>query len=213
MISVAIVDDHDAIRLGFRGACAKVGYQVLADARSVSELLENLAGQHCDVVVLDLSLADGSEVRNNVETLMASGARVLIYSIADKVSLVRAAIRAGAVAVVTKGQTMDELLEAIELSAAGIFVNNTLTTSAIEADAEFKSRIHLSPREREVLELYASGLTLKQVAFQLGIKANTVKEHIDRVREKYANDGRPVASKSDLLLRLLEDENYQGGLI
>lgn len=213
MIKVAIVDDHDAIRLGFRGACSKVGYRVLADARSVPELLEALAGEPCDVVVLDLSLADGSQVKENVETLIAAGARVLIYSIADKVALVRAAIRAGAVAVVTKGQTMDELLEAIELSAAGIFVNNTLTTSAIEADAEFRSSIHLSPREREVLELYASGLTLKQVAFQLGIKANTVKEHIDRVREKYANDGRPVASKSDLLLRLLEDENYQGGLM
>lgn len=213
MTTVAIVDDHDAIRLGFRGACAEAGYQVLCDARSVPELAANLKKETPEVVVLDLSLADGSQVKDNVEALLAKGSSVLIYSIADKVGLVRSAIRAGAAAVVTKGQTMDELMEAIRLTAAGIFVNNTLTTSAIDGDVEFRQTMRLSPREREVLELYASGLTLKQVAFQLGIKANTVKEHIDRVREKYANDGRPISSKSDLLLRLLEDEDYQGGLM
>lgn len=213
MTTVAIVDDHDAIRLGFRGACAEAGYQVLCDARSVPELAANLKKETPEVVVLDLSLADGSQVKDNVEALLAKGSSVLIYSIADKVGLVRSAIRAGAAAVVTKGQTMDELMEAIRLTAAGIFVNNTLTTSAIDGDVEFRQTMRLSPREREVLELYASGLTLKQVAFQLGIKANTVKEHIDRVREKYANDGRPISSKSDLLLRLLEDKDYQGGLM
>ncbi len=53
--------------------------------------------------------------------------------------------------------------------------------------------------------MYASGLTLKQVAFQLELSKYTVKEHIDRVRDKYAKIGRPAPGKSELLIRLIED--------
>ena len=88
---------------------------------------------------------------------------------------------------------MDELANTIRLVAAGVYVNNTQTTAAIDSDVEFKEA-KLSPREREVLTLYASGMALKQVAFALNIKMNTAKEHIDRVRSKYADIGRPVSS-------------------
>lgn len=156
------------------------------------------------VVVLDLSLADGSLVEDNVTRVRELGAQVLIFSIADKRNLIRAAIKAGAAAIVPKAQSMDELASAIRLVANGIYVNNTQTTAAIDSDLEFKEA-KLSPREREVLTLYASGLALKQVAFSLNIKMNTAKEHIDRVRSKYADIGRPVSSKTELLLRAIED--------
>jgi DNA-binding NarL/FixJ family response regulator len=204
MVTVAIVDDHDAIRLGFKGACEGYNFELKASASTVSELLEALASTVPQVIVLDLSLADGSAVEDNVQRVLATGAQVLIYSIADKRSLVRAAIKAGAAAIVPKAQSMDELANAIRLVAAGIYVNNTQTTAAIDSDVEFKEA-KLSPREREVLTLYASGMALKQVAFALNIKMNTAKEHIDRVRSKYADIGRPVSSKTELLLRAIED--------
>ena len=188
MVTVAIVDDHDAIRLGFKGACEGYNFELKASASTVSELLEALASTVPQVIVLDLSLADGSAVEDNVQRVLATGAQVLIYSIADKRSLVRAAIKAGAAAIVPKAQSMDELANAIRLVAAGIYVNNTQTTAAIDSDVEFKEA-KLSPREREVLTLYASGMALKQVAFALNIKMNTAKEHIDRVRSKYAYIG------------------------
>ena len=78
------------------------------------------------------------------------------------------------------------------------------TTAAIDSDIDFKDA-KLSPREREVLSLYASGLSQKQIAFALDIKPSTVKEHIDRVRVKYADVGRPVTDKTAFLKRALED--------
>lgn len=203
-ISVAIVDDHEAIRLGFRGACAEARFELYATASSVTELVEKLHGSVPQVIVLDLSLADGSLVEDNVSRLRELGSQVLIFSLADKRNLVRAAMKAGAAAIVLKAQSMAELTETIRLVADGVYVNNTQTTAAIDSDLDFKEA-RLSPREREVLMLYASGMALKQVAFTLNIKLNTAKEHIDRVRAKYADIGRPVSSKTELLVRAIED--------
>ncbi len=203
-VSVAIVDDHDAIRLGFKAACEEYGFDLLASAPSVDALFLALGDVVPQVVVLDLSLSDGSLVEDNVTRVRELGSQILIFSIADKRNLIRAAIKAGAAAIVPKAQSMDELASAIRLVANGIYVNNTQTTAAIDSDLEFKEA-KLSPREREVLTLYASGLALKQVAFSLNIKMNTAKEHIDRVRSKYADIGRPVSSKTELLLRAIED--------
>jgi DNA-binding NarL/FixJ family response regulator len=105
---------------------------------------------------------------------------------------------------------MTELVEAIRMVAAGMLVNNLQTTAAIESDQEF-IKANLSPREQEVLSLYASGLALKQVAFSLKITVSTAKEHIDRVRTKYANIGRPAVNKTELLLRAIEDGLIEEG--
>lgn len=204
VVTVAIVDDHDAIRAGFRGSCVDYGFELLAAASTVDELEEKLGDRECQVVVLDLSLADGSQVTDNVKRVLARGSQVLIFSIADKRILVRDAIKAGAAALVAKAKSMSELADAIRLVANGVYFNNTETTAAIDSDIDFKDA-KLSPREREVLTLYASGMALKQVAFALEIKVNTAKEHIDRVRSKYADIGRPVTSKTELLLRAIED--------
>jgi DNA-binding NarL/FixJ family response regulator len=203
-VSVAIVDDHDAIRLGFQVACKEFGFKLLGAEATVSDLLDKLSSGEPQVVVLDLSLADGSQVEDNVKRIIEHGSQVLIFSIADKRGLVRAAIKAGAAAIVPKANSMAELASAIQLVADGVYVNNTQTTAAIDSDLDFKEA-NLSPREREVLTLYASGMALKQVAFTLNIKMNTAKEHIDRVRTKYAYIGRPVSSKTELLLRAIED--------
>ena len=203
-ICVSIVDDHDAIRLGFKGACAEAGIAVCASAATVTELLENDEVAKCDVVVLDLSLADGSQVENNVQRIVKAGPQVVLYSIADKQALIRAALRAGAATLVPKSHSMDELISAIRLVSEGIYVNNIQTTAAIDGDQDFK-QADLSPREREVLSLYAAGLALKQVANALDIKLSTAKEHIDRVRSKYSSVGRVASTKTDLLLRAIED--------
>jgi len=116
---------------------------------------------------------------------------------------VRQALVEGAAALVTKNQNMAELIESIKLVAGGVQVNNAETVAAIDSDHEFRAK--LSERELEVLRMYASGLTLKQVAFQLDLSKYTVKEHIDRVRDKYAKIGRPAPGKSELLIRLIED--------
>lgn len=205
-IKVAIVDDHEAIRLGFAGACLEYGYELVAHAPTVDELLAKLKKKP-QVVVLDLSLADGSEPSQNVRKLIDYGTEVLIFSIADRKAQVKAALVEGAAALVTKSQQMSDLFECINLVANGIKVNTAETIAAIDSDQEFKAK--LTDRELEVLRLYASGMTLKSVAYELKLSKYTVKEHIDRVRDKYSNLGRPAPGKSELLMRLLED-GYMG---
>ena len=205
-IKVAIVDDHEAIRLGFAGACLEYGYQLVAHAPTVDELIPKLKKKP-QVVVLDLSLADGSEPSQNVRKLIDYGTQVLIFSIADRKDQVRAAIVEGAAALVTKSQQMKDLFECINLVANGIKVNTAETIAIIDSDQEFKAK--LTERELEVLRLYASGMTLKSVAYELKLTKYTVKEHIDRVRDKYSNLGRPAPGKPELLMRLLED-GYMG---
>jgi DNA-binding NarL/FixJ family response regulator len=211
-VRVAIVDDHEAVRLGFAGTCQQFDFDLVGSAATVSELLEQIEGKDCEVVVADLSLADGSLVQDNVERLVAANTAVLIFSIADKPSLLRSAVRAGATAIVPKSQPMSELAEAIRLAAQGIIINNSETSALIDADKFFKDA-NLSAREREVLSLYASGMSLKQVAYQLQIKQSSAKEHIDRVRVKYAKLGREAATKVDLFKRAIEDGILSGELL
>jgi DNA-binding NarL/FixJ family response regulator len=211
-IRVAIVDDHEAIRLGFGNYCEKQNVELVGSAATVDELLEQIDGTDCAVVVTDLSLSDGSSVSENVQRLVAAGPAVLIFSIADKPALMRAAVRAGATAIVPKSQPMESLFQAIELASQGAIINNAETTATIDSDSSFKEA-SLSTREREVLSLYASGMSLKQVAFQLEIKQSSAKEHIDRVRVKYAKLGRQAATKVDLFKRAVEDGIISGELL
>lgn len=209
-VCVAIVDDHDAVRFGLRGACEEAGFTFCGGAGTVAELLATRNPLNCDVVVLDLSLADGSQVENNVKTIIEAGSQVLVFSIADKAVLVSSALRAGAAGVVKKSQSMGELIDNIRLVAHGVYVNSPEAAAAIDADFHFKEQANLSPRERQVLALYASGFALKQVAFELGVGYSTVKEHIDRVRSKYSNIGRPAGTKTELYLRAVEDGLIDG---
>ena len=211
-VQVAIVDDHEAVRLGFAAACEKNDLDLIASAPTVSELLEQIGAKECQVVVTDLSLADGSAVSENVERIVETGAAVLIFSIADKPNLMRAAVRAGATAIVPKSQPVEDLIQAIRLAADGAILNNAETSATIDADSLFKEA-NLSARESEVLSLYASGMSLKQVDFQLEIKPSSAKEHIDRVRVKYARLGREAATKVDLFKRAVEDGLISGDLL
>lgn len=211
-VRVAIVDDHEAVRLGFAGACSQFDFELVGSAPTVDELMEQIQNRDCEVVVTDLSLSDGSLVSENVKRLVDAGPAVLIFSIADKQSLMRAALLAGATAIVPKSQPMSDLVEAIRLAAQGVIVNNPETSAMIDADFLFKEA-KLSVREREVLSLYASGMSLKQVAYQLNIKPSSAKEHIDRVRVKYAKLGREAATKVDLFKRAIEDGILSGDLL
>jgi DNA-binding NarL/FixJ family response regulator len=99
-VRVAVVDDHESVRLGLKAACVEAGFNFVLAAASVTELIEGLAGRECDVVVLDLSLGDGSTVTENVKRVQAAGSAVLIHSIADRVASVREALAAGAAGVI-----------------------------------------------------------------------------------------------------------------
>ncbi|MFC6354769.1 response regulator transcription factor [Luethyella okanaganae] len=203
-VSVAIVDDHESVRLGLQAACQEAGYEVVLTAATTQELVDGLAGRSCDVVVLDLSLGDGSRVTDNVKLAQGTGAAVLVHSIADRVASVRESLAAGAAGVIPKSSPTTTVMAAIATVARGEVLNNLEWATAIDADRDF-AKAQLGRRERDVLHLYASGLPLKLVAMQLGIAHSTAREYLDRIRVKYVEVGRPAPTKVDLLRRAVED--------
>jgi DNA-binding NarL/FixJ family response regulator len=203
-VRVAVVDDHESVRLGLKAAFLGEGFEFLIAAASVRELVEGLDGRECDVVVLDLSLGDGSSVTENVKQVQALGSAVLVHSIADRVALVREALAAGAAGVIPKSSATRTVIAAAASVARGEVLNNLEWATAIDADGDF-ARAELGRREREILHLYASGLPLKLAAQQLGISYSTAREYLDRIRVKYVEVGRPAPTKVDLLRRAVED--------
>ena len=203
-VRVGIVDDHESVRLGLQAACEEAGFDVVLAAATAGELVRGLGGRVCDVIVLDLSLGDGSVVTDNVKLVQSTGAAVLVHSIADRVALVREALAAGAAGVIPKSSPTTTVMAAVASVARGDVLNNLEWASAIDADADF-AKAQLGRRERDVLHLYASGLPLKMVAMQLGIAHSTAREYLDRIRVKYVEVGRPAPTKVDLLRRAVED--------
>lgn len=203
-VRVGIVDDHESVRLGLSAACENAGFTVILTAATARELVDGLAGRVCDVIVLDLSLGDGSVVTDNVHLVQSTGAAVLVHSIADRVASVREAIAAGAAGVIPKSSPTTTVMAAVASVARGDVLNNLEWATAIDADRDF-AKAQLGRRERDVLHLYASGLPLKMVAMQLGIAHSTAREYLDRIRVKYVEVGRPAPTKVDLLRRAVED--------
>lgn len=208
MSRVALIDDHESVRLGLELACERDGAQsVVFSGSTVGSYLQwrtTTAAQSVDVVVLDLTLGDGTTVTENVRALVNDGASVVIHSVADRPAAVREALAAGAAGVVSKSSALDDVLDAIRTVARGEALNNVEWASAVEGDHAFADA-QLSARELEVLRLYATGLPLKVVAERLGVAYSTAKENITRVRVKYVEVGRSASTKIDLLHRAMED--------
>jgi len=207
MTRVALIDDHESVRLGLEAACARAGKDVVFSGSTVTHYLDwrtFSASAPADVVVLDLTLGDGTTVTENVQRLVHDGSSVIIHSVADRPAAVREALAAGAAGIVSKSSPIGDVTAAIGTVAQGEPLNNVEWASAVEGDRAFADA-QLSARERDVLRLYAAGLPLKVVADRLGVAYSTAKENITRVRVKYVEVGRPAPTKVDLLRRAMED--------
>ena len=214
MSSVALIDDHESVRLGLAAALERADFDVVFSGAGVAEYLDARGcalALPADVVLLDLTLGDGTTVTENVTRLVADGSSVVIHSVADRPVAVREALAAGAAGVISKSSPLDDVIAAARTVARGEALNNVEWANAVDGDTAFADA-QLSTREREVLRLYATGLPLKVVAERLGVAYSTAKENITRIRVKYVEVGRPAPTKVDLLRRAMEDgivENAQ----
>lgn len=208
MTRVALIDDHESVRLGLEAACLRAStMEVVFSGSSVTEYLNWRVFSNAapaDVVVLDLTLGDGTTVTENVQRLTVDGSSVIIHSVADRPAAVREALAAGAAGIISKASPIDDVIAAVRTVARGELLNNVEWASAVDGDRAFADA-QLSARERDVLRLYAAGLPLKVVAERLGVAYSTAKENITRVRMKYVEVGRPAPTKVDLLRRAVED--------
>jgi DNA-binding NarL/FixJ family response regulator len=204
-VDVAVVDDHPVIRDGITGwvSVPGSGIRVVATAATVGAVLAG-PGRHAHVVLLDLDLGDGTTPEQNVAAILAAGPAVLVVSVSEGPAAVREAMRAGASGYVLKSEEADELREAVRAVAAGNdWVSPRLAYILATDDAP--DRPALSAQETRTLQLYATGMPIKQVARRLSISEETAKQYVQRVRMKYAAANRAAPSKVDLYHRAVED--------
>jgi DNA-binding NarL/FixJ family response regulator len=209
VIAVAAVDDHPIILDSVAGWVAGDAndIRVVATAATVDALLAG-PGRHADVVLLDLDLADGTTVADNVAAILAAGPAVVVLSAAERPAAVRAAVRAGARGYALKNEQAAQIRAAIrEVAAGGDWFSPRLAYLLATDDAA--SRPALSPQETRALQLYATGLPMKSVARKMAISEETVKQYLGRVREKYALSGRAAPTKLELYYRAVEDGHLQ----
>lgn len=210
VIRVGVVDDDAMLREGMGAWFSSLPDLVIAaSAGSLSDLLAE--APEVDVVLLDLNLRDFSQPAANVKALVSKGYRVLIVSSIPDAEHVIATISAGASGYVTKNRDLISLADAIRDVAAGGFALSPELAFVLSRDHRVDRPV-LTPREAEVLGLYASGLTLEAVARRVGIAPGTARTHLERVKQKYAEVGRPAYTKLELAERHREDRLDLGGL-
>ncbi len=199
---IALVEDHEIAALGFAQLLSgHPDFDLVATASTVAGLD---GAWPVDLVVLDLRLSDGSEPGQNAAKLRACGAEVLVLTAGDSPALVRQAARANILGMVRKSEPAEVILDAVRAALRGETVATTEWAAAIDADAAIADA-GLSPREREVLALYASGQKAQAVAYRTGLSRATVTQYLSRIRTKYAMVGRHAPTKIDLNQRARED--------
>lgn len=201
---IGLVDDHLVVRLGIELLFRDVpDLHLAATAETVPSLLDS--GVRFDLVLLDLTLGDGSSPEANVRLLQRHGIPALAFTSGDNPYLIRSAARGGVRGVLRKSVPPTEFLEGIRHALDdGAELLGLEWAAALDADPALAG-IQLSPRQREVLELFASGESAKRVALRTGLAQATVTDYLLRIRAKYAEQGRDTSSKVALYQRAVED--------
>ncbi|MDT3705541.1 MAG: response regulator transcription factor [Thiobacillus sp.] len=190
MIQVAIVDDHQIVRTGFRELLSEDSSINLGfEAANGDEALEKLRSSPCDVLLLDISLPgkSGVDVLRTVRQRYPE-TRVLILSGFPEESYALAMIRNGASGYLCKDCDGDELLRAIHMVATGrrYVSGRTAELLADEMSGERSGMLHdaLSDRELQVFLRLARGESVSDIAEQLHLSVKTISTYRSRVTEK-----------------------------
>ncbi|MFB9378187.1 response regulator [Kineococcus gynurae] len=218
-IRVVLVDDQQLVRAGFRMVIdSQPDLRVVAEAANGAEAVDVVTGTPCDVVLMDVRMPelDGIEATRRI-TAASTGAeefpRVVVLTTFDLDEYVVAAIGAGASGFLLKDAPPEEMLAAVRTVHAGDAVIAASSTrrllqhvgpllrtgsgpgagSGTPTAGPTDLPSDLTPREREVLELMAHGLTNTEIATRLFVSEATVKTHVGRVLHKTGSRDRVQA--------------------
>ncbi|HEV3000264.1 MAG TPA: response regulator transcription factor [Solirubrobacteraceae bacterium] len=194
-LRVLVVDDHDVVQWGFRLMLAEQPWiERCLSARSGDEASALARRWRPHVALVDLFIGEesGAEVCERVR-VESPPTRVLLISGAGRISP-SAARAAGASGFVPKEWPAREIAEAVRLVGRGMTVFR---------DMEEEPATRLSEREREVLELIASGATNREIADRLYLSPWTVKEYTGTVYRKLSVRNRAEAVQRAQRLGLL----------
>jgi DNA-binding NarL/FixJ family response regulator len=194
-VRVLLVDDDHLMRAGLRSVLSSdETIDVIGEAADGREAVEGARELRPDVVLMDVRMPNLDGIAATREILAAwSDAKVVILTTFEEDDYIFGALSAGASGFLLKRTSPEELIVALHTVAAGdSLLSPSVTRRVIErmarqpaaATTATKRLQELTPREREVLELVATGLSNAEIARAFVIEESTVKTHVKRILMK-----------------------------
>jgi DNA-binding NarL/FixJ family response regulator len=196
-VRIVVADDQEVVRAGFASLLdTQPDFTVVGTASEGAEAVRICSELRPDVVVMDIRMPgmDGIEAARRLAGSESDGPRILILTTFDLDEYVYDALRAGASGFLLKDVTAEQLFDAVRVIAAGeALLAPTITRRLIGAFAQLHSKpdapstsalAALTPRETEVLQLVAEGLSNPEIASRLVVTEETVKTHVSHVLRK-----------------------------
>lgn len=187
MTRIYLVDDHPIVRAGLRALLDSTGHTIVGEGADITQSLSEINRLAPEIVLLDLNLdgRSGFEMLAELQRRNQS-ARVIVLSMSDQPRNVAEALRMGASGYVLKGSASTDLLAAVEAVALGRrYLGNGITDIAVQgltSDADKGST--LSPRERQILVMVASGKSSAAIGDELHLSPKTVDTYRSRLMAK-----------------------------
>jgi DNA-binding NarL/FixJ family response regulator len=184
-VSLVLVEDHLALREGLELLLTREGCKVVGSVGDPQEAAEIIAESTPDVAIIDIRLPGESGIGLTRRLLRdRPDLGVVLYTGHSDVQLLYEGLDSGARGYALKDGPPEELLEAIRsIAAGGTYVDPRLRPALLSRGATRRVP-HLSPREREILDLLAQGLTGERIATQLFLSPETVRTHVRNAMEK-----------------------------
>ena len=200
-LTLLVVDDHEVVRQGLVALLERrTGFQVVAEAGTVAEALEQARRFRPDLVVMDVRLPDGSgiEACREIRSELPDTRVVMLTSYPDE-DAVLAAIVAGASGYLLKQVRARDLVAALEtVAAGGSLLDPAVTGKVLERmrriatdDDELAA---LTKQERKILALVAEGKTNKEIAGEVFLSDKTVKNYVSSILAKLNLERRAQAA-------------------
>ena len=199
MIRILIADDHAIVRSGLKQIIATtLDIEVVAEASSGDDVLNGLAGQPVDLLLLDMNMP-GMSGLELIRCLVAQSPAlpILVLSMHKEGQFVARALKAGARGYVTKDSEPEVLIAGIRAIAAGeSFLDPVLGSVMLSQKGEVGHQpwLVLSERELQVLEGVAAGEPLGDIAKRLYLSPKTVSTHKMRLMDKLG-----IVNNADLM--------------
>jgi DNA-binding NarL/FixJ family response regulator len=192
-ITCLIVDDHEVVREGLRLSLSRAPHiRVIGEASDGASAVTLAERRRPDVVIMDVRMPgmDGLEA-TKLLSQSSPDTKVLIFTAYSERSLLGRGLESGAKGYILKEAPHGTLLRAIEKVAAGDgYVDPALMPSFLTGRGKDDM---LTPREREILQLLADGMSNADAASKLFISQETVKSHVRHILAKLEADTRTHA--------------------